>query len=162
MMKIIILEAGRYNDLFLTANDCEPGQVLETHDWYGEELVKKGIAEEIPGTALKSKAQMPKRTEVDITPSRKTGSTSAAPKPSSAPKPTSTPKPAAAAVQQPLTVAPIVSDAENSANIQPTGEGTPAGESQETQGDTGDGQGNESETGQDDTGPSDGDEGQTE
>jgi hypothetical protein len=144
MMKIRILQAGRYNDLFLTADDYEPGQVLETHDWYGEELVKKGIAEEIHGTALKSKVQMPKRSEVDTKTSRKTGSASPAPKPSSTPKSTPAPKPSTAPVQQPLTAAPEVSDAGNTANVQSTGEGTAAGDGQET------------------PGSSDGDKGQTE
>lgn len=70
-MKIKILQAGRYNNLYLTAIDCEAGQVLETHDWYADELVALGIAEAVPGAARTEKIQMPRRTTVDGTSGKK-------------------------------------------------------------------------------------------
>lgn len=92
MMKIKILVAGRYNDSTLTAIDCEVGQVLETHDWYGEELAARGKAEIVAGTANPTKIRMPARREVNTT-SPKKNKTAAVVLP---------PNPFVAPVQQPL------------------------------------------------------------
>ncbi|HZU86595.1 MAG TPA: hypothetical protein VFF78_03860 [Anaerolineaceae bacterium] len=45
-MFIKIVVPGVYNDNHLEAHTCNEGDVLETRGWYGQELIKQGLAEE--------------------------------------------------------------------------------------------------------------------
>jgi hypothetical protein len=46
-MLVRILTAGKYNGQNLRAQDCKVGDVLDTRQWYGENLIEGGLAEEV-------------------------------------------------------------------------------------------------------------------
>lgn len=123
MMKIKILVAGRYNDSTLTAIDCEVGDVLETHDWYGEELAARGKAEIVAGTANPAKIKMPARREVNTT----------SPKKNKAAAVVLPPTPFVATVQQPL-VPDVSVPAGEPAAVSDTGNSTQTAEGGEPEG----------------------------
>ena len=41
-MQIKVLKAGRYMNFDLRAQDCKPGDVLETREWYAQQMVADG------------------------------------------------------------------------------------------------------------------------
>ncbi len=71
MIKVRIKTAGRYMDDNLRARNCAAGEVLETREWYGMQLVADGLVvnvEPVEKTApakskkpAKGKAAAPKK-----------------------------------------------------------------------------------------------------